>query len=136
MPPCAIPCLGRPLWHTVAEILEPQAQVCSPSSLGGGPHTPGLHADVGLAGQHRCRKALPTQSLGPTPAGWVSEAQCPSLLSWADGALCLTVALQAFLLPSLDNPHLLGQAVFPHSPPLLPGPASPGPLPTAVHTGL
>lgn len=88
--PWALPCLGRPLWPVVAEILEPQAQICSPPSLGGGPHTPGLRAGVSPAGQHGCRKALPTQSRGAAPPGWVSEARCPSLLSWAVGALCPT----------------------------------------------
>lgn len=132
--PWALPCLGRPLWSVVAEILEPQAQVCSSPSLGGGPHTPDLRAGVSPAGQHGCRKALPTQSLGATPPGWVSgSVPKPALLGSRhpvpDCAL-QALLLQALLLPSLDNPHLLGQAASPHSPRLLlPGPALPGPSP-------
>lgn len=127
--PCALPHLCGPLWHWVARILESQAHVWVPTLTGRWPlYTRPLLPSAGPAGWEDCKKASLPWSSGSTFAFWVWEARGPSQLSWADGAVCPTKALRTrALLSAPDNPHLLSEAGFPHSPtPCLSGSANLG----------
>ncbi|VCW78974.1 unnamed protein product [Gulo gulo] len=111
----------------------------SPPSLGVDP-TPGHHCpSADPAGWGDFKTAASPWSSGPASVVGVLEAQHPSLLSRADGPVRPARALRApALLSAPDNPHLLSEAGFPHSPtPCLSlGQLTWGSLPMAMYTEL
>lgn len=117
---CALPCPRGPLWHWVAEILEPQAQVWVPTLVQ--PPPPSWPPPQGRSSWlGRLPAAPPPGRARLCIFGFRGPG--PSLLSWADGALCPATAPRApSCLPQVVPICWVRQA--PSS-----GPASRGPSP-------